>query len=102
MWAVAGTVELGIGSPRRRAFEIANISVYHALQNEYPLFLIDDIDAELDSHRIGQLLEYLVGKTQTIVTTSKQQLAAEIGAGGELIHVRKGYGDNVKSSLAAL
>jgi DNA replication and repair protein RecF len=84
------------------SLQIANISVYHALQNEYPLFLIDDIDAELDSHRIGQLLEYLVGKTQTIVTTSKQQLAAEIGAGGELIHVRKGDGDNVKSSLAAL
>ncbi len=74
------------------SLQIANISVYYSLQNEYPLFLIDDIDAELDNHRIGQLLEYLDGKTQTIVTTSKPHLAAEISGKGELIYVVNGNG----------
>ena len=54
--------------------QLANITVYNATRGEYPLFLLDDIDAELDyAARIGQLLEYLEGKTQTFVTTSKGQ-----------------------------
>ncbi|HJS52371.1 MAG TPA: DNA replication and repair protein RecF [Pyrinomonadaceae bacterium] len=60
---------------------LANIAVYHATRNEYPLFLIDDIDSELDYKRIGQLLEYLDGKTQTIVTTTKESFASEFGGG---------------------
>ena len=51
---------------------LATLSVYYSQNNEYPLFLLDDIDAELDYTRIGQLLEYLSDKTQTIVTTSKE------------------------------
>ena len=40
----------------------------------------DDIDAELDYRRIGQLLEYLAGRTQTFVTTSKESFAEEFGS----------------------
>jgi DNA replication and repair protein RecF len=72
------------------SLQIANISLYYSQQNEYPLFLIDDIDAELDNRRIAQLLEYLDGKTQTIVTTSKPHLAAEIVGKGELIYIQNG------------
>ncbi len=54
--------------------QLANISVFQATRGEYPLFLIDDIDAELDYKRIGKLLEFLEGKTQTFVTTSKESL----------------------------
>ena len=42
--------------------QLANIAVFHATRGEYPLFLLDDIDAELDYRRIGQLLEFLQGK----------------------------------------
>jgi len=52
--------------------QLANLSVYHSQNQEYPLFLLDDIDAELDYKRIGQLLEFLQHKTQTFVTTSKE------------------------------
>ena len=52
--------------------QLANLSVYHLQNQEYPLFLLDDIDAELDYKRIGQLLEFLQDKTQTFVTTSKE------------------------------
>ena len=52
--------------------DLAAISVYNSWQHEYPLFLVDDIDAELDEKRIRRLLEYLEGRTQTFITTSKR------------------------------
>lgn len=55
--------------------DLAALSVYNSWHNEYPLFLYDDVDAELDRGRISSLLEYLDGRTQTFVTTSKQSLA---------------------------
>lgn len=58
--------------------DLAAISGYHLQHREYPLFLIDDIDSELDYGRIRRLLEYLEGRTQTFVTTSKESLAAEL------------------------
>ncbi|HQU81634.1 MAG TPA: DNA replication and repair protein RecF, partial [Pyrinomonadaceae bacterium] len=45
--------------------QLATLSVYYSQNKEYPLFLLDDIDAELDYKRIGQLLEFLSDKTQT-------------------------------------
>ena len=52
--------------------DLAAISVYYLKHQEYPVFLIDDLDAELDGTRIERLLEYLDGRTQTFVTTSKR------------------------------
>jgi DNA replication and repair protein RecF len=52
--------------------DLAAISVYNSRHDEYPLFLIDDVDAELDEKRIKSLLEYLEGRTQTFITTSKR------------------------------
>src|SRR5262249_33249666 len=55
--------------------DIAQISVYYQLFEEYPIFLIDDLDAELDRTRIEILLNYLDGRSQTIVSTSKRTIA---------------------------
>jgi DNA replication and repair protein RecF len=52
--------------------DLAAISVYNSGHNDYPLFLVDDVDAELDEKRIRRLLEYLEGRTQTFITTSKR------------------------------
>jgi DNA replication and repair protein RecF len=52
--------------------DLAAISVYNSRHDERPLFLIDDVDAELDEKRINSLLEYLQGRTQTFITTSKR------------------------------
>ena len=52
--------------------DLAAISVYNSSHNDYPLFLVDDVDAELDEKRIRRLLEYLEGRTQTFITTSKR------------------------------
>lgn len=55
--------------------DLAQLTVYHASFEEYPIFLIDDLDAELDRTRIEILLDYLDGKAQTIVSTSKHSIA---------------------------
>ena len=52
--------------------DLAAISVYYCKHQNYPIFLIDDVDAELDGNRINRLLEYLDGRTQTFITTSKR------------------------------
>ena len=67
--------------------QLANLSVYHSQHQEYPLFLLDDIDAELDYKRIGQLLEFLQDKTQTFVTTSKESFIEKFGKNAKIFHV---------------
>ncbi len=57
--------------------DLAAISVYYNRHREYPLFLIDDVDAELDRKRLNNLLEYLDGRTQTFITTSKESLVEQ-------------------------
>ncbi|MFN2454627.1 MAG: DNA replication/repair protein RecF [Pyrinomonadaceae bacterium] len=57
--------------------DLAAISVYHSKHREYPLFLIDDVDAELDRKRLNRLLDYLEGRTQTFITTSKESLVEQ-------------------------
>lgn len=70
--------------------QLANIAVFRSTRGEYPLFLIDDIDAELDYRRIGRLLEFLAGKTQTFVTTSKESFVDRFGRLGRLFRVASG------------
>jgi DNA replication and repair protein RecF len=70
--------------------DLAAISVYYLWHNEYPLFLMDDVDAELDKRRIGHLLEYLEGRTQTFITTSKNDLIKEFAENAKLFDVRSG------------
>lgn len=70
--------------------QLANLSVFYEQHNEYPLFLLDDIDAELDYKRIGQLLEFLQDKTQTFVTTSKESFIEKFGANAEIFTIENG------------
>ncbi|MCZ2390673.1 MAG: DNA replication and repair protein RecF [Acidobacteria bacterium] len=69
---------------------LAEVAVFEATRGEYPLFLIDDIDAELDYARIAHLLDFLAGKTQTFVTTSKESLVERFGAGARVFFVSGG------------
>ncbi|MGH9819398.1 MAG: DNA replication/repair protein RecF [Pyrinomonadaceae bacterium] len=69
---------------------IANLSVFNSQRGEYPLFLLDDIDAELDYSRIERLLKFLDGKTQTFVTTSKESFVEKFGQNASLFRVENG------------
>jgi DNA replication and repair protein RecF len=87
--------------------DLAAISVYNSTHSNYPLFLIDDVDAELDEKRIKHLLDYLEGRTQTFISTSKRSHVSEFLSranvyeilGGE---VRSGQDETLKlvTSLA--
>jgi DNA replication and repair protein RecF len=83
--------------------DLAAISVYHSVNGEYPVFLIDDLDAELDRRRINYLLEYLDGRTQTFVTTSNQGLVEEYSSKASLYEVSRGMviGDLIPSKAGA-
>ena len=70
--------------------DLAVISVYHSWHSEYPIFLMDDVDAELDQKRIDLLLEYLEGRTQTFLTTSKEDLVRRFVAHSNVFDIRGG------------
>lgn len=53
------------------AYQLAQMEVHFDLRGEYPLFLMDDLDAELDERRIDRLLQVLGAKTQLFITTNK-------------------------------
>jgi DNA replication and repair protein RecF len=71
--------------------DLAAISVYYAWHKDYPLFLMDDVDAELDGKRIGYLLEYLEGRSQAFITTSKESLAEQYKARANAYLVKDGF-----------
>jgi DNA replication and repair protein RecF len=70
--------------------DLAAISLYNSNHNEYPLFLIDDVDAELDEKRIDKLLEYLEGRTQTFITTSKRNHVGRFLSGANMYEIENG------------
>ncbi|HEU4595507.1 MAG TPA: DNA replication and repair protein RecF [Pyrinomonadaceae bacterium] len=70
--------------------DLAAISVYHSWHSEYPVFVLDDVDAELDRRRISQLLEYLKERTQTFITTSKESLVSEFSPSASVFEVKGG------------
>lgn len=70
--------------------DLARISVYNAASHDYPVFLVDDIDAELDRRRIDVFLDYLHDKTQTFITTSKWEIAASYIGRAEVFRVEDG------------
>ena len=70
--------------------QLAAINLYFERNNEYPLFLLDDIDAELDKKRTSKLLEFLEGKTQTFLTTSKENLVDQFKHRARVFQIENG------------
>lgn len=78
--------------------DLAAISVYHSWHSEYPVFLLDDVDAELDRKRVSRLLEYLEGRTQTFVTTSKESLVEQYAARAGVFEISNGVAAEMGTS----
>lgn len=70
--------------------DLAQISLYNSVYEESPVLLIDDIDAELDRHRIAALIEQLEGRAQTFVSTSRQAIAKRYGDRATILRVARG------------
>src|SRR5712692_3523930 len=83
--------------------DLAALSVYHSKHQDYPVFLIDDVDAELDGRRIDRLLEYLEGRTQTFVTTSKRNHFERFNSRASFYEVTSGHAceDRALSTVTA-
>ena len=87
------TARFGSSGQQRSALlilDLAQLNVYYKTFDEYPIFLIDDLDAELDRTRIEILLDYLADRSQTIVSTSKRSLAENYRNRATLFEVEAG------------
>ena len=82
--------------------DLAAISLYNLASNDHPVFIIDDVDAELDEGRIRHLLEYLENRTQTFITTSKRSHVESFFSRASVFEIEEGKvrGSNVETSLA--
>ena len=56
------------------ALKFAELEWMRDQSGEYPLFLLDEVVAELDSRRRAHLLERLDGAAQTLVTTTELEI----------------------------
>ncbi len=52
----------------------AQMEIHKRDQGYYPVFLVDDVEAELDTHRLRTFLSYLAERTQTFLTTAKEEI----------------------------
>ena len=52
----------------------AQMEIHRKMHGFYPLFLVDDVEAELDDRRLTTFLSYLAQRTQTLLTTAKESL----------------------------
>ena len=82
--------------------DLAAISVYHSKHQDYPIFLVDDMDAELDGNRIERLLEYLDGRTQTFLTTSKKSHFERFSQRAKFFEVCEGVARDETALKAAI
>src|SRR5215216_5406834 len=81
--------------------DLAAISLYNLASNNHPVFIIDDVDAELDEGRIRHLLEYLENRTQTFITTSKRSHVQEFFSRASVYEITDGcVRTSAESSLA--
>jgi DNA replication and repair protein RecF len=70
--------------------DLAAISLYNSGSNDQPVFIIDDVDAELDERRIRHLLEYLENRTQTFITTSKRSHVEDFFSRASVFEIEDG------------
>ncbi len=62
------------------ALYFSQMEIHRKACGFYPVFLMDDVEAELDSQRLQAFLEHLAKRTQTFLTTAKEQLLPPLGA----------------------
>ncbi len=70
--------------------DLAQLSVYNSAFEDRAVFLLDDVDAELDRQRIARVLEYVQGRAQCFLTTSKREILPAGGIRAALFRVEAG------------
>ena len=57
---------------------IAQMEIHRKDRGFYPVFLVDDVEAELDDCRLRSFLSYISERTQTFLTTAKETLVSSL------------------------
>jgi len=60
------------------ALYFSQMEIHRKVHGFYPIFLVDDAEAELDEHRLNTFLKYLSQRTQTFLTSAKDFLLPSV------------------------
>ncbi len=74
-------VEFGSAGQQRSgllSLYFSQMEIHHKTHGYYPVFLVDDAEAELDEHRLRTFLSYLSERTQLFLTSAKDFLLTSL------------------------
>ncbi len=72
------------------ALYFSQMEIHFKEHGFYPIFLVDDAEAELDEVRLHQFLDYLGRRTQTFLTTAKDFLFSDAPQNASRFEVQNG------------
>jgi DNA replication and repair protein RecF len=68
----------------------SQMEIHKKIHNFYPVFLVDDAEAELDEQRLNAFLNYLTQRTQTFFTSAKNFLLAAMPPNSSYFEMKSG------------
>ena len=72
------------------ALYFSQMEIHFREHGFYPVFLVDDAEAELDEERLRTFLQYLSSRTQTLLTSTKKFLIGALSADVTHLEVKNG------------
>jgi DNA replication and repair protein RecF len=72
------------------ALYFSQMEIHRKVHGFYPVFIVDDAEAELDEHRLNIFLDYLAQKTQTFLTSAKNFLLPSVDGKVSYLEVQNG------------
>lgn len=85
--------EFGSAGQQRSALislYFAQMEIHRNAQGFYPVFLVDDAEAELDDQRLKTFLTHLSQRTQTVLTTAKSSLLPVMPVDAQRFEIHEG------------
>jgi DNA replication and repair protein RecF len=77
----------------------SQMEIHRKTHGFYPVFLVDDAEAELDTQRIDTFLKFLSQRTQTFLTSAKDFMLTAIPESTRHFSVKNGMVSADSSSL---
>jgi DNA replication and repair protein RecF len=68
----------------------AQMEIHRRMCGHYPVFLMDDVEAELDDQRLQAFFRHVAQRTQTFLTTAKEKILPPLAADCRRYHVHLG------------
>jgi len=72
------------------ALYLSQMEIHHRILGFYPVFLMDDVEAELDQERLEIFFRHLSQRTQIFLTTAKAQMLPPLHSDAARFYVRAG------------